>query len=571
MGFIRRAVRAAGLCLWLILVAPALALGPAAFLDRGPTGQIRPTLFPFALATLDPFVRTASSNSVTGASVVALGSLLLGSGLARVLTGWRYWGRGLLGPVALAAVAIPPVLVALGLRLLLVNPLQADNPSWGGSSLPWVCWVWAEMVVGVPLVALATASALGRVEPAWVDAARLAGASRLRIWWQLIWPAVRPSAFRATAAVFTLSLVEPGAPLVLGLRRTLAFQIVEATLSVDPMPRSAVLALEAAALALLGRILLNWWGGRSSPALPPPSDGETRSRDASGLRATASLGFLILGVVLAWLPVVALFGSAFSPSTGRPAASVGQPVSRFFHRLHDAGPGRLAFHSLALGLGVVAIQLVAARTLTVRPRRRKAVLRLARWPAAFPPLSIGVGALALGWLCGLGADWVRQHAGPRFLVASMERLSQGLDPVQTPGTLLLLGVAAASQSTLLHFSQRLGRRSRTRLSEVAMNLGASWSQAQRAGLAGWFGIPPGALMLTLVLAASNLSPALILTPTAEGRPVTPQLLALADEPSGARSTAAALAVCVLAANLLGLGLAARTRSESLGDWFHGRP
>ena len=42
------------------------------------------------------------------------------------------------------------------------------------------------------------------------------------------WPIVRPAAARAAGIIFLLAIVEPGAPLVLGLRRTLAFQIVDA-------------------------------------------------------------------------------------------------------------------------------------------------------------------------------------------------------------------------------------------------------------------------------------------------------------------------------------------------------
>jgi iron(III) transport system permease protein len=74
----------------------------------------------------------------------------------------------------------------------------------------------------------------------------------------------------------------------------------------------------------------------------------------------------------------------------------------------------------------------------------------------------------------------------------------------------------------------------------------------------------------LVLAATSLSPALILTPTLDNRPVAPGILILADQPGEGRSSAAALATCVIAANLAALGLAAKCRSEPLGDWFHGR-
>ncbi|SIO20141.1 iron(III) transport system permease protein [Singulisphaera sp. GP187] len=567
MGLLRRTGRVAGLALWLILLTPVVALVPAAFVDQGPGGVVRPTVFPFALAVLDPFVRLASLNSVLGAFVITLGSLVLGVGLARLLTGWRFWGRGPLAALVLAPVIVSPLFTALGLRLLFGAHLVVDGPA--GSQLSWICWIWAEMTSGVALVALATASALDRVEPSWIDAARQTGAGRFRIWWELIWPPVRPYALRAAGAVFTLALVEPGAPLVLGLRRTLAFQIIEAASGLDPMPRAAVLALEAVGIAMVGRLLLNWWGGR--PSALPPGPPIARAEDSSWPRTAVFLGLLTAGLILAWLPVWALIGSAFSSASGTSAKSRSLSITAFIHRLNQGESHRLVLNSLALGLAVVAINLVAARSLSVWAGRRRSVARLAAWPDAFPPLTIGVGALALGGLLQLAVDWLRIGERPGFLIVGFSVLRNGLDLDRTPGPLLLLAVAAACQSPLILVSRQVGRWSLGQLTDAAITLGATERQAHRAGLAGWFGVPPGVLLLTLVLATTSLSPALILTPTVENRPVAPGILRLADQPDDAPSLAAALATCVIAVNVAALGLAAKGRSEPLGDWFHGRP
>ncbi|WP_406693643.1 Fe3+ ABC transporter permease [Singulisphaera sp. Ch08] len=568
MGLLRRAGRVAGLVLWLILLAPVLALVPAAFVDQGPGNVVRPTVFPFALAVLDPFVRLASLNSVLGAFVVTLGSLVLGVGLARVITGWRFWGRGPLAALALAPVIVCPLFTALGLRMLFGDRLVADGPA--GPGWGWICWIWAEMTSGVALVALATASALDRVEPAWIDAARQTGARRFRIWWELIWPPVRPYALRAAGVVFTLTLVEPGAPLVLGLRRTLAFQMVEAAFGADAMPRAAVLALEAIGIAMVGRLLLTWWGGR--PSALPPGPSIARAEESSWPRAAVFLVLLTVGVIMAWLPIWALIGSAFSPSSATLLKGAPLSAAAFLHRLNQAEARTLILNSLALGLAVVAIDLVAARSLSVWAGRRRSIARLAAWPEAFPPLAIGVGALALGWLLHLAVDWLRLGARPEFLIAGFQTLRDGLDSNRTPGTLLLLAVAAVCQSPLILVSRQVGRWSQGQLTDVAITLGATERQAYRAGLTGWFGVPPSLFLLTLVLAATSLSPALILmTPTLESRPVTPGILIMADQPGEARSSAAALATCVIAVNLAALGLTAKGRSEPLGDWFHGRP
>ena len=69
------------------------------------------------------------------------------------------------------------------------------------------------------------------------------GASHRRAWRQLVWPIVRPEVARTSAAVFAATLLDPGAPIVLGQRRTLAFLIVETTLRRDAPTRAAMLAL----------------------------------------------------------------------------------------------------------------------------------------------------------------------------------------------------------------------------------------------------------------------------------------------------------------------------------------
>ena len=189
-----------------------------------------------------------------------------------------------------------------------------------------------EPALALALVTLATAAALERVEPAWLDAARLAGAGPLRTWHGLTWPLVRPAAARAAAIVFPLALFEPGVPLILGLRRTLAFQIVEAAARPEPFPRIAVWTVMAAVFSMAGRWLLRWWGG---PALLDVADRcrngvQSRSPAPRAGVALAVAGVAILAgtVALGWLPVFGLIRLlARAGSTGL-VARRGLPASR---------------------------------------------------------------------------------------------------------------------------------------------------------------------------------------------------------------------------------------------------
>lgn len=559
MVFLRRPARAAGLVVGLVLFAPAPALVVAAFVDGTPAGGLRLTLFPAALALLDPFLAECTRNSVVGAAVVTAASLALGVGLAWIATGWRFWGRAPLVALVTAPAVLSPLFGALGLRILFGGGKSAG--------LDWLYWTWAETACGTALMSLSATAALARVEPAWTDAARLAGASRRRTWWRMIWPMVRPEIYRSAAGVFTLTLIEPGAPIALGLRRTLAFQIVDAALGASFQPRAAVLALEAALLAAVTRWILRSLGG--SPARLAAVPSVARAVTASWPRAAALATVLGMAATLACLPLATLTASAFSMTGAAGSHRVPLSASTFFERLDDPQSRDLLAGSLVVGVGATALGLVLAGSLSGLSGRRRVVVKtvLTAWPDALPPLSIGVGALAVPWLAALAAGTIRTGGGPARLAGGLAAVADGLDPVRTPVLLLVLAVAAASQPALARVAGRVRSPSEPALVDAAISLGASPRRARRAAAPGRFGLPGPAVVFALVLAASNLAPALILTPTVAAGPAAPGILALADQPDGAASRAAALSVCLIVASLAALALAARDRSGWLGEWF----
>lgn len=153
-----------------IVIAPAIALGVAVTIDRGADGTMRPGLLPLALAGLDPFVWTCAWNSLATAAIVAALSLAIGLALALAL-GRRFWGRSLLATLALAPLAVPPGLAAIGLRA------WRARLGLGGSTWPvhwneaivdlnaWLAWVGLGVIAGGPIVALAVGASLCRIAP----------------------------------------------------------------------------------------------------------------------------------------------------------------------------------------------------------------------------------------------------------------------------------------------------------------------------------------------------------------------------------------------------------------------
>ena len=98
----------------LVLLAPLVALGPAMILDRGPDGVARASAFPAALVVLDPLVWRGVRNSVAVAVMVTTGSLALGLALGTIAGRRRFWGRWVLGRLAILPLAIGPIWLTPG-------------------------------------------------------------------------------------------------------------------------------------------------------------------------------------------------------------------------------------------------------------------------------------------------------------------------------------------------------------------------------------------------------------------------------------------------------------------------
>ena len=545
-------------CATALVVGPALALVPASLLDRGPDGSVRLAWIGPALVIGDPFVRDCVQRSLVAAVLVATGSGTIGVALGRVVGRWRFWGRRPLAALAWASMAATPPLAAIGLRSLLEWPGfgSSGDPEW----VRWLAWAWSGLAGGIPTVALVTLAGLERVERAWEEAARAAGASRRQVWRAIAWPLIRPSVARAVASIFALMLLEPGAPMVLGLRRTLAFQVVEAALAgPDSVPRAAALAGLGAIAAGLGGILLRWWGRTPGPALPPAA--EPIARRARWPKAATFLLFLTGWSTLALLPTFGLL---------RIAATPGHALLR--HLRGDLDAYRLLGRSLIVGLVAGGIGLVLAwargrpEESSRRPRWARADRAIRSLPAAFPPLAVAVGALMVPRLLAMLADVL--PSGRSAVANALRSLAERLDPFGSPGVLLVLALVAVQIPTLARAVD--GRRPIPhRLGESARSLGASRWRIGRARLRLWLGSAPGAaLALSIALASTALVPGLILSPILESRTLGPIVLDLADTPGGLER-AAALGVVGWGMNLAAFAFASRRRAGAVGDWFRG--
>ncbi len=167
----------------------------------------------------------------------------------------------------------------------------------------------------------------------------------------------------------------------------------------------------------------------------------------------------------------------------------------------------------ALGVAVVAIDLVLARLLVGGDgRRRRMVRAVSRWTETVPPLVVGVGALMVPVVLQLGADGLRAAGSRESVAKGLQAMADGLDPFRTPGMLLALGVAAMRLPLVVRAVEANRDASRRAMIDAAITLGATPSRARRLASGGRLGASRGALVLSAALAATSLTPALVLAP-----------------------------------------------------------
>jgi multiple sugar transport system permease protein len=191
------AVNGALLVLGLVTLAPLLWMVSASLMPTGEAASLPPRLLP-STATLehyrDLFGRLALGrsfrNSLILASAITAVSLICNSMAGYAFAKLRFRGRGRLFAILLATLVVPPQVGMLPLFLEL--RLRGLVNSMGGVLVAGIASVFG--------IFLVRQFALG-IPDELLDAARVDGASELRIFWTIVLPALRP--ILVTLAVFT--------------------------------------------------------------------------------------------------------------------------------------------------------------------------------------------------------------------------------------------------------------------------------------------------------------------------------------------------------------------------------
>jgi hypothetical protein len=235
---------------------------------------------------------------------------------------------------------------------------------------------------------------------------------------------------------------------------------------------------------------------------------------------------------------------------------------------------QLVANSLILGIevagGIVVLGWIIRPDDCLRSPR-KAWLRWIRPVTQPPPLLLAAGVLALPWLAGLTSRWAQDARRPS-VAGLLANVSSVFDPYRDPRIVLAASVGLALAPRLLsgwHGEPAPGRPSAGggTAFDAALVAGASQGGARRLSAPRRLAVWVGRFVLVWALAATNLTPSLLLSPWSDHRTAVPGALVLAGGVGEAPVQAAALAVLAVTVNVGAIALARLTSALPRYDDF----
>ena len=260
----------------------------------------------FVRVVTNPILMAELGNTVLLAVTTTLVCIAISLPLAIVRARYSFRGLGVLSVLVLVPLILPPFVGAIAMKRFLgqfgvlnlilekmgvVDIAQSLPPDWLGSGFVGV--VILQSLHLFPILYLNISAALANVDPAYGQAARNLGASRLQTFLRIAFPLIVSGLFAGGTIVFIWSFTDIGTPIIIGYEHLTPVTIFKELANAEISPRtfSLVFIMLSASVSfyLVGKFFL----GRGSVS------GSTK---ASVAAETTELG--LAGTLAAWL----LFG-----------------------------------------------------------------------------------------------------------------------------------------------------------------------------------------------------------------------------------------------------------------------
>lgn len=253
-----------------------------------------------------------------------------------------------------------------------------------------------------PLVFLAVRAGLQRLPAELVEAARITGASPLRVLLTVVLPLARPAIFAGAALSFVAAAGNFGIQAMLGIPGrvptliTLVYQQLNTT-GPGALPDMAVLSLLLAAITLGGMLVSNLLGGRRDVRVNGSTQPFTQSLGRWRLPVECAVWLLMVLILL--LPLSALLTTSLTQGFGQALNLQSLTLLNYRNALFDYPAVRHAFLT-SLGLTLLAVAILTVMALFMacflswRRSRLVRVLHLSSELAyALPGVVTGIAAL----------------------------------------------------------------------------------------------------------------------------------------------------------------------------------
>ena len=357
----------------------------------------------------NPVYRDGLVNSFLLAITTTLFVFLLALPLAVLSDSYDFKGKGLWNAMILAPMILPPFVGALGFQQLfghygvfntILTDLGCAPVDFLGGSGKFYAIALIEALHLYPILYLNLVAALANCDPALQEAARNLGAGKLRRFFTITLPMIRPGILAGGSLTLIWSFTELGTPLMFGFTRVAPVQIFDglSELEGNPLPYALVVVMMfcASLLYVVSRLLA---GSHAGASAVKGSSGSV-AKELYGIKSFLP-GILFGAVTIAAiLPHIALILLSFSRDWYATILPDSWTLSNFSNALSDKLVVPSIFNSLRYSLAATVLATVAGTlcaVLVVRWKPRGALFfdLLSMLPLAIPGIVMAFGFLSM--------------------------------------------------------------------------------------------------------------------------------------------------------------------------------
>lgn len=314
-----------------------------------------------------------------------------------------------------AVITIPLVLPTIVVAVIISSFQKAHElysdfgmSYWFENKIYWI--LVAHVFINFAIAVRTIGSMWGGLDREPEDAAALAGAGRIRIFWSVSAPMLKPSIVSAGALVFLFCFTSFGVIVVLGGGQvsSLETEISIAALQFLDLQKASVLALAQTAITLLAFAISQRFA-RGSTGLDQLTDSESQAQKVDKRDRPAVLVTLlfIYGVIL--LPIALMMARAFETPSGLGLINFVNLASQGERNLLNISVWQAALNSLrnlVVALAMVMPIGLAVSFLTSRRGKSKFAQSVMRFfdSAFMLPMGVSSVVLGLGFLITFSAE-----------------------------------------------------------------------------------------------------------------------------------------------------------------------